>query len=98
MSRYNPAVGFRPLRDEAHASEIAGHRPMMAPRIVSEVSFESDLPHSQMDNLREDDPLHSLRGQPDELYEDESYHEEMNVDKFNRELRGGHAGRNDGDE
>jgi len=56
---------------------------MMAPRIVSEES------------VGEDDPLHTLRGQPDELYEDESYHRGMNVDKFNHALRSGHGFRNE---
>ena len=85
MARYNPNPSGV-VRDQTNAAEIAGHRPILATRIVSEADFE------------ERDPLHSLRGQPDELYEDESYHHGMNVDKFNEQLRGGHAGRNDSEE
>jgi hypothetical protein len=53
---------------------------MMAPRIVNELSAEDEEYYG---------PLESLRGQPGELYADESYHEGTNVEKFNRELRSG---------
>ena len=87
MERYNPRPGgFRLIRDRCNPAEIAGHRPMLATRIHDEVSGD------------EVDPLRTLRGQPDELHEDESYHHDMNVERFNRALRAGHGFRNSGDE
>jgi hypothetical protein len=83
-------MAYRPrqfglIRDETNVAEIAGHRPALVTRIHNDVPFE------------ERDPNLSLRGQPDALLEDESYHRGEAVKKFNRELRGGHAGRNDGE-
>jgi len=79
MRRYNPGYRQGGGRDESNPAEIAGHRPALVTRIVTELDYE------------ETDPRHSLRGQPDELYEDESYHHDMNAEKFNRELRGGQS-------
>jgi hypothetical protein len=74
---YKPGIPFGTLRDETNAAEIAGHRPALVTRIQSEV------PHEKRD------PLDTLRGQPGEIYEDETYHHGMNTDKFNRMLREG---------
>jgi hypothetical protein len=82
-------MAYRPrpfglVRDETNVAEIAGHRPALATRIHDKPPYQEGEP--------------TLRGQPEALLEDESYHHGEACARFNRELRGGHAGRNSGDE
>ena len=65
------------IRDEMNVAEIAGHRPALATRLTSEMPFE------------ERDPVKTLRGQPTEVVEDETYHHGENVARFNAALRSG---------
>ena len=86
-------MAYRPdswgaVRDKAYPSEIAAQRPMMAPRIhcPTESSLEEPPDHGEYET--DDSSSKSLRGDRND----------SPCEKFNRELRGGHAGRNDGDE
>lgn len=80
--RPNP---FGPVRDQAYPSEIAGQRPMMAPRIHCEERMNTDA---------------SMRGEhrEEESYEPPKPEVESMSERFNRQLREGHGGRNSGDE
>ena len=78
---------FGPKRDKMYPSEIAGQRPTLVTRIHCDETREDDAPdHSGLES--EYSPSLTLRG-------DRS---DDRCALFNEQLRGGHAGRNDGEE
>ena len=83
---YRP-TNFGPVRDKTYPSEIAAQRPALATRIQCEETREDDAPdHGMLE--AEYSPSRTIRG-------DRS---DDRCAKFNEQLRGGHAGRNDGEE
>lgn len=83
---YRPGTTFGVVRDKAYPSEIAGQRPALATRIECEETREYESPdHSEFDS--ESSPQNTIRGD----------RTDDRVAEFNRQLRGGHAGRNDGE-
>lgn len=85
-------------RDEVKPSEIAAQRPLCATRFQCEVDYTDEREMSQA-TIRGDRGL--------DLYPTMApaspgpRHGDLTEDRialFNRQLRGGHAGRNDGDE
>ena len=75
------------IRDKAYPSQIAAERPLGATRIHCEVDEADDFPYGST-HLAEE----ALRGG------EQPMHTERMSDRFNRQLREGHGGRNSGEE
>lgn len=85
-------MAYRPttwgsVRDKTYPSQIAGQRPALATRFQCEETREDEMEdHSPLEG--EYSPQLTIRGDKND----------DRVAEFNRQLREGHAGRNEGEE